>query len=271
MIKAQELYIAAIKQTQLSLYELTKQQQQSADDEAAKAAKLKNYNENLKAQQAAAYSGKDADAIAGAHLFSSADALAKVYEELSAKVRAHKNLTDEELETLKELEKPYQAIQKLRADELAGYQKTLAEQKTLDDSMVATADALRAEDERRMMNGDAMRREYGESAAYNAAFDKLKSLADKLDNTDLTAGERESVLSKELAKMLADARAQSVHGTETTLDAKGIKGIKDFKYTDFSVDEKMLSVQEDIQRAAQDTNTLLETISTKLPAPIMAQ
>lgn len=51
--------------------------------------------------------GKDPDAIAAAHLFSSAGLLVKAYEELAAKVKAHVALTDEEIETYKELEKPY--------------------------------------------------------------------------------------------------------------------------------------------------------------------
>lgn len=94
---------------------------------------------------------------------------------------------------------------KLRAEELGEYQKSLAGQKSLDDSLVSTAAALRAEDERRMQNGVDIRREYGETEAYNRAFDALKRLGDRLDNSDLSSGERAGVLQKELARMLADA------------------------------------------------------------------
>lgn len=95
---------------------------------------------------------------------------------------------------------------KLRQQEADNYKKSLNEQNSLDNSLVATAEALRAEDEKRMMNGDALRREYGESAAYNTAFDKLSALADKLNNSDLNEEEKSGILSKELANILQDAQ-----------------------------------------------------------------
>ena len=58
---------------------------------------------------------------------------------------------------------------------------------------------------------------------------------------------------------------------DETLDAKGVKSLKDFSYTDFEVNDKMLKVQEDIKRASEDANSTLETISQKLPSPTVAQ
>lgn len=271
VIQAQRAYIDAIKDTAKGLGELANKAQAVAEDEAAKAAARKNMGENLKLQEQAAMNGKDPEAIAAAHLFSSAGLLVKAYEELAAKVKAHIDLTDEEIETYKELEKPYQAMMKLRADEMSEYQKTLAEQKSLDDSLVGTAETMRADDERRMQNGEDMRREYGESEAYNRAFDSLKRLGERLDNTDLNGGEKASVMSKELARMLADAQKSAVTATQETLEAKGLHSVKDFKYTEFEVDEKSLKIQEDIKRASEDANKILDEISTKLPSPTIAQ
>lgn len=271
VIQAQRSYIEAIKDTAKGLGELANKAQAVADDEAAKAARRKNTGENLKLQEQAAMNGKDPDAIAAAHLFSSAGLLVQAFDDLDGKIKAHVALTDEEIETYKELEKPYQAIMKLRAEELGEYQKTLAGQKSLDDSLVSTAAALRAEDERRMQNGEDMRREYGASEAYNRAFDGLKRLADRLENTDLNGGEKASVMSKELARMLADARKNAITATQETLEARGLHSVKDFKFTDFEVDEKTLKIQEDIKRASEDANKILDEIALKLPSPTMAQ
>ena len=95
---------------------------------------------------------------------------------------------------------------KLRQQEADNYKKSLNEQNALDNSLVSTAEALRAEDEKRMMNGADLRREYGESAAYNTAFDKLSALAEKLNNSDLNDEEKSGILSKELANILQDAQ-----------------------------------------------------------------
>lgn len=125
--------------------------------------------------------------------------------------------------------------------------------------------------DKRDKQADELRRHAYESDAYNNAYDKLQSLLDRLNETDMSAEDKKGILARELVKMLEDARVHAVRSSQETISASGVKSLKDFKYTDFSVDEKMLSVQQDIQRAATDANQILGSIETKLPSPVTAQ
>lgn len=271
---AQKALVDAMREAQKTLTELThdrikEEQGKKAREEVEryKEEHAANRRENFKLQDEAALKGKDQDAIAATQMMHSADELVRVYEELTSKIQKHIALTDEEIELYKDLEKPYEAIMKLREEEAKDFQKSVQAQKTLDDGLVQMV----ADWDKRDKQADELRRHATESDAYNSTYDAMQSLQSKLDETDMSDEEKKGILAKEMAKLLEEARVQAVRSTEETISANGLKSLKDFKYTDFSVDEKMLSVQEDIQRAATDANQILNHIEAKLPSPVVAQ
>lgn len=198
------------------------------------------------------------------HGANAASELMQEYEAFEEMIARREKLTNEELERMKKLERPYQEICRLRETELKRMHEL--SDKYIQDQL-STQEGILEEHNR----GQELVRRGTESDEYNKTYDRLKSLSDQLASTDLDYMSQQALLSKELHNLLQAAAGGGVTKTAETISAGGLRSISDFQYDSISIEEKNLKAVQDILRAASDASDILGRLESKLPSPIMAQ
>lgn len=277
-IDAQEKYIHALEQAENALKaqaaaakyseDMSKAQ---AEAQAALEARLKAAETARGIRQSSAIEGGNANGIAKSFGYSNAGELESEYERIMMQVMAGITPTEADLAKVQELQKAYKAIQAAREKEAEALQKELeGEQKKIDAALKA-ADAAEQERKAKEEAGAAMMRAAEESETYNKAFDHLASVQKQLDKTNLSTEQKNKILDKEIAKMIADTKEKSITARDESINVQGqTVSLKDFKFTDFDVQDKQLSELEEIRKAAFESYQLWATIGQKLPSPTRA-
>lgn len=200
-----------------------------------------------------------------------ADELVSLYELRRKQLMGEAELTERENENIGELiqefemlQKPYEAIIKLRKEEADAIAKQRAEEEK------AVKERQAREDAKTNKASELFDRYYRDTP-YDKANDRLRKVNEEVKQAGLSEGERDQILSIEVGKMLQEAMSAAITKTTETISSGGIRSLKDFQFESVTIDEKRLKAVEDINKAAQDMTKYLETMAAKLPSPTMAQ
>lgn len=245
------------------VFEGIEKQKQEAEQKAAEAAE--NAEANDKMRKSAALLLEDANKIASAFEFDDCDKLVQRYEELNKRLLENEDLTKDEREELCKLKSPYEAILKLRDNEQDAQKKAAEQAKKEAEDRRKEEEKQQREAETRAETGDELKRQAYESEDWNRSFDTLSRLLERLNSSDLSQAEKDSIYQTEFSKMMEAAQQAAVKSSKDAFEAGNLHSVKDFEFTNYEVDDKMLKTQQEMLKASEAAINYQKEIRDRLP------